>query len=332
MYEVVEKSKKTKNRTITKSVTQKRNNISSSTKEHNNVFTNSKKTEVIQRLLVPFKSPAGIPTHDETAVMNDATTIDVLTTAAYNNTWNQLVAATQAVNPVPLAIGNFPGVSVGHFGNFLIRLQGNDDAQKAMATGYVIEDQVTNNAGLPASANAQVGVGNAIPDFVIRHNLTRGIVDITSSGQQGHVLNKDFNPAGFSYISEATYPSINFAALAGVAPAMGGHALAIAQQARQQNANGYMGHRISTLKQHLELFAVGIMAGNIQFSQAAQNVINALNALPNAQYTQIGDITPIDNLIGIVNGILPDWANQPTLSQMILDAQTKYMIAGNPVW
>lgn len=291
-------------------------------------------TKTIQRLLVPFKAPAA-PNVNENAVINDAVTIDGLTTAAYTNTWNQLVAATNIANPVPLAINNFPGVSQGHFANFLNRMAGNDNSQKAMTTGYVIEDQVSHNPGLPGAANAQVGVGNAIPDFVINHNGTRGIVDITSSGQQGHVLNKNFNHAGFSYVSEATYPSINFNALGGVAPAMGANAAALAHAARQRQANRYFNRRLARFRRNIDLLSGGVLRNNQPFRRAGMMVKGRLMYLRTRQHITHQDVQVSDRRIRLLNRRIPPalaLLRMPSIHSLIMNTRGRYLIAGNPHW
>jgi hypothetical protein len=294
-----------------------------------------RKKGVVQRVLVPLKTPA-VLNANVTNIINDANEIEDLTTNAYNNTWNRLVASTQLVAPVPLAIENFPGVTPGHFGHFLNTLDGNNNTQKAMATGYVIEDQVTFGGELPDAAAAQVGVGNAIPDFVITHKGTRGIVDITSSGQQGHVLNKKFNPGGFAYIGEATYPSINFGALAGVAPAMAGNAFALAQNARNAQANRYFNKRLGELRMQSLLLQNGVLQNDRRFEVRATFLRTGIRGMQRKQNVTDGDITALDRRVDQVNARIPYYERQalglPSIISIVASTQGRYMVAGKPHW
>lgn len=291
-------------------------------------------SEVIQRLLVPFKTP-NPQTANDAAIIADAGTINALTVAAYNNTWNRLVAATPAGGGVPLAIAQFPGVTAGHFGNFLNAMVNGNDAQKAMTTGYVIEDQVTFGGGLPGAAAAQVVVGNARPDFVITHGGVRGIVDVTSSGQQGHVLNKNFAHGGFRYIGEATYPSINFGALGGAPPVLGGAAAALAQNARHQQANRYFNRRLGQLRMQTQLLAGGVLRNNRRFRAAATMVRGRLAYIRATQNLTRADIRLGDQRIAMLNRTIPRqfaMLRFPSVLDILNDTQHRYMVAGTPHW
>ncbi len=100
---------------------------------------------VTQRALLPWKQPGGGLNADQAAVRADAVTLDGHTMIAYNNTKDRLDDAVNAVPAVPLAIAQFPGVTVAHL-NFLVdRMNGNNNALKAAAAGYVIEGYVAIN-------------------------------------------------------------------------------------------------------------------------------------------------------------------------------------------
>lgn len=286
---------------------------------------------MVQRLLVPFKTPAA-PDADETNIMADAATLEGLTTAAYTNTWNRLSAAVDPHAPVPLDLAQFPGCSVGHFTNMINVLGGGDNALKAATVGYVIEDQVSNSGAKPATAATQVVVGNARPDFVITRGARRGIVDITSSGQQGHVLNKDFNKGPFSYIGESTYQSLDFGALGGAAPALGGAAAALAQAAQRRHANEFVRSRLAQTISSIQLYRSGIKFANPPFYHASQALIDRIHDLP----TPAGDWSPligqVDADFATMNAQLDADFQLPDLSRIIGIAQANYLVPGNPLW
>lgn len=287
---------------------------------------------VVQRVLVPLKTPAA-PTADHLNIIADANVIENLTDAAYTNTWNRLHDATAPVGTVPLNPIHFPGVTQGHFTHMVSSMSGDNDSLKAAAVGYVIEDQVT-NGGIPATVTSQVASGNAIPDFVSTRGMARGVIDVTSSGQQGHVIDKDFNQAQFPYIAEATYPSIDFGALnGGAAPALNAAAATLAQQAMQRRANSYVGSRLHTLLETIGLFAGGIKWGDPPYLSAMADLRDEINALPgNAVWTD-AQVANVDTLVAALNARLEPCYRQPMLSHIIANAQNKYLLVqGNPFW
>jgi len=88
-------------------------------------------------------------------------------------------------------------------------LQSGSGLRSAVA-GYIIEDYVTYVMRSYAGVHSQHVDDGARPDFYIEVNGLKGVVDITSSNQVGHVLDKQFNWQAYSYVSEALYPQINF--------------------------------------------------------------------------------------------------------------------------
>jgi len=289
---------------------------------------------IIQKTVYPFKTPAH-PTAAETGIINDANAIDALTDAAYANTMARLQASVAHV-AVPLTRAMFPGATVGHFANMIIRLLGQDNALKAAAVGYVIEDQVTFGGHLPAAAGAQVGVGNAILDFVITHGADaarrRGIVDVTSSGQLGHVLNKDFSSANFPIVWESVYPSIDFTALGGGAVAMAPATAALVNTVKGRHASEYVKQRLYRINRVLDLHYNGIKYNDQQFHKIGTRLSSFINSLPNAGpwsgiYTGV-----TNNYIRQVNELLPADTQLETLADIIQNAQNKYLVAGNPLW
>jgi hypothetical protein len=296
--------------------------------------------KLVQRHLKHFKEP-GTPTPDESLVMQDAVMIDQLTTAAYTNTWNHLAASTRPANPTPLAIGLFPGLTPGYFSNMYNKLdprRSYADSVKSMAVGYVIEDQVTHSQQLPNSVCSQVTqAGGAILDFVVTRGSSEGVVDVTSAGQAGHVLLKAFNKSRYSYIGEAIYPSIDFSALGGAAPALTAAAVQLVEQSYRRRANEYISAELKKLVELLELYSGGIMHNDHLFGNAVKGLKASKNQLlraPSPWSNQ--EIAHIDQQIASVNEQVakkdPGFASQQTLSEMIAYVQGNYVVAGNPMW
>ncbi len=290
---------------------------------------------VAQLYLHPWKQPGGALNVNQNLVRNDATTIDNLTTAAYNNTRARLNAAINGVPPTPLNINQFPGVTQNNLAFFVQVLQRNNNSLKAAVAGRVIEDQVSFAQGLPAAAARQQPRQNAILDFIITHGPEEGVVDITSSGEVGHVRDKNYNEGPFAFIWESIYPSINFNNLAG-APLVGVALTNAIQASLRRRANSYIMHRKGVLRTNLLLFERGIMRRSQNrhiFRAAAQQAMNRFNALPgNAVWTAV-QVANIDNDILNVNNTLPVGVQpQEDLSHMINTAQNRYGVIGNPRW
>ena len=288
---------------------------------------------IAQRVLVPFKQNA-MPSANGRLVMNDAATIEGLTNTAYVNTWNRL----SNMGTVPLDRTQFPGVTAGHFAHFINVLGSGTNEMKAAAAGYVIEDQVSFNPSLPDSAKTQVVLGNARLDFVIKRgdspNISKGIVDITSSGQQGHVLNKRFNKTPYKYIAESTYQSIDFTALHGGAPLLTTSASTLAKKAMHRRANTFINGRLGALNRILEMQSEGVMAGDDTFEARATDAKRAINNLPKKGKWTTRQVAGVDNAILRVN-ILLSAARQvplPTLKILIAEAKEKYFVNGRPRW
>jgi hypothetical protein len=289
---------------------------------------------VAQRVVLPFKTPA-MPTAEELLIIADANAIDALTNAAYANTMARL-AASVALVPTPLDIADFPGVSDAHFALMIDRLQGDDNALKAAAVGYVIEEQVTFGGGLPATAAPQMGVGNAIPDFVITRGVDgaqrRGIIDITSSGQMGHVLDKDFNIGPFSVVWESIYPSIDFTALGAGAVAMAPATAALVDASKRRRANTFITSNLYRINRNLELLREGVMHNDDVFRTRAERLSTFLLGLPrDAAWSGI-HIGVTNTYIGDVNALLPADHRLHTLTDLITAAQDRYLLAGAPIW
>lgn len=284
---------------------------------------------VAQRKLITFKTPKLPLSADKANIINDAKALNTATETAYQNTWKRLSDSVKPVGAVALNHANFPGVSAGNFATFIIRVAGINDSLKATATGYVIEDQVT--AAKPAAATSQVVSGSARPDFVITHGADKGIVDITSSKQTGHVLNKRFPKSSYCYISEAIYPSIDFATLGGVMPALAGAAAALAKNAQKVNANNHVHSKLSQIKRSLDNYKTGIMQDDDDFAAKAKLVVKGINKLPKRAWSP-GDVVKVNRRIAAVNALLGADFKIKNLTFIIQSARLNYLLTGNPLW
>ena len=299
---------------------------------------------VLQRIAARHRNITAPATAEEIAVVNDANTIDGLTNVAYANTMNRLQAATAAQNPVPLTQAMFPGVTLGHFTNMLNRLAGNNRTLKAAAVGYVIEDQVSQGVAGTASIASQVHVGGAIPDFVITHGagLTRrrGIVDVTSSRETGHVFDKNFNTNRFNLVWESLYPTIDFSNLGTGPVTMAAPAAAAVRRARRRRANArfisLVFGRTYGIVGRVRMHQNGVIAMMPQGPQRtsmerrARLVLYVLNGRRARTTGQVDDRIRSYNhgLRRYLNGTPP----LRTVRSLVQYIRTKYMLRGGPPW
>ena len=91
---------------------------------------------------------------------------------------------------------------------------------KAAATGYIIEDHATAGFASDPMVSLQVSgdLKNSRPDVVVRDPDkglfgTIGYLDITSTGDAGHIFEKEGNWGRRPYVAESLYPSFDFSNL-----------------------------------------------------------------------------------------------------------------------
>ena len=92
--------------------------------------------------------------------------------------------------------------------------------RKAAATGYIIEDHATVGFASDPMVTVQVTgeLKNSRPDVVVRDPTkgffgTTGYLDITSTGDAGHIFDKEGNWGKRPYVAESLYPSLDFSNL-----------------------------------------------------------------------------------------------------------------------
>jgi hypothetical protein len=294
-------------------------------------------------LTPPFKAPAE-PNANRAAIAADAQAIDVQTDLAYTNTLNRL----NDIDNIEHA--QFPGVSVPRFTHFAEVLQRGNDGQKAMATGYIIEDQVTYAVRNMESVTSQVAHAGARPDFVIKRPVggmapEKGIVDLTSSTEFGHVMDKEFSPASYTWIWESLYTKIDFDNV-GI-PVFNAVTQEQVLRMRRFRANRALSQDLFNLGRQLEGMSEGVGRDIDGFGQIAGQARARLTAAraqfnggagPAAATVQIpaATIVQLDQDIAHINALLnpiyQNAQNQPNLTTRIQAKAAKYGFAGNPWW
>lgn len=81
----------------------------------------------------------------------------------------------------------------------------------------------------------------------------RGVVDVTSTGDYGHLLKKQFSPLSFQYAVESLYPSVDFSDLSSTPLAVSETGLATVAAVRAQRANAALSHWLGDLRSFLSL-------------------------------------------------------------------------------
>lgn len=183
----------------------KRENMKSNIFPINYNHTAKNDKQAIQRYLATFKNKA-INQSEQNTIIHWAHWIDAKTELAFNETCNAIKKYFALADPTVLK--EIPQYHNGYVDSFIG--QCTKGIFSVSSIGYIIEDYVTSLVTNEKSIQIipQYKMMRARPDFCIQENNSRGIVDITSSRQQGHVFNKRFSPSTFTYIAESIYPSV----------------------------------------------------------------------------------------------------------------------------
>jgi len=170
----------------------------------------------VQRTMKRWKPKEGEPVPDEYAGVDaKAKQVDQAVDASY------AVVAQQLKDK---QLDRLPGVSNKRHVYWLAAVADANvpNNRKAAATGYIIEDNATSGFADDPMVDLQVTgeLRNSRPDVVIR-DVTKpglfkptGYLDITSSGDAGHIFNKEGNWGTRPYVAESLYPSFDFSNLA----------------------------------------------------------------------------------------------------------------------
>lgn len=170
----------------------------------------------VRRTMKRWKPKAGEPVPDEYADVDaKADEVDKAVDTSYAVVAQQLKDGQ---------LDRLPGVSLRRHVNWLATMA---DARipanrKAAAAGYIIEDNATAGFAADPMVDLQVTgeLRNSRPDVVIRDVNKPGIfkptgyLDITSSGDAGHIFDKQGNWGTRPYVAESLYPSFDFSNLA----------------------------------------------------------------------------------------------------------------------
>ncbi len=202
------------------------------------------------------------------------------------------------------------GVSDGHFTNWA-------KMKDAKTTGYVIEDIVSHSVKGVQGIELQFQSGNARPDFKIVDGSLRGVVDITSSGEAGHILHKDFNINSFDYAAECIYPSIDFGNYANSKLTFSKEDEALIAQARHRRAREQLGSRIQKLKGILDLM---VHDSNATVGQCAGKAREALSHIKSDFWT-VAKI--VDKNIAEANALLHN-VQLDTIGDIVASVKEKY--------
>lgn len=187
-----------------------------------------------------FSSKDSEKGYDELVVL--AKKIDDMTNEAFTKVLTALKSGSKGDLAAVKAF-----VDDGYYTNWLMK-------QDAMTTGYVIESYITNKLKGVKGITAQYVDRNARPDFMIQaKNGLKGVVDITSTKESGHILDKDFDSNKYAYVGESLYKSIDFNDIKGTSFDLSPADLVMVQQARQARAERRLGSALSILRKHLQL-------------------------------------------------------------------------------
>lgn len=149
---------------------------------------------VLQRTLVPFNDHEYVS--DQYNSMNELAKIR-MDIAGY-------VVDLHVMNAYRLFNAkNYEDAAPGYVENY-------QRTNSAASIGYVIESIAINRMiknGFENKFDFQWHSGNGRPDVKFERDGYIGIVDITSDGQSGHVLNKDIEWDTISYVAESQYPT-----------------------------------------------------------------------------------------------------------------------------
>jgi hypothetical protein len=181
--------------------------------------------------------------------------LDASTQQAHGTISTELRKVKQGV---VITLQNFPSSSQERAAHWINVLGKKSESLKAAAGGYMIEDIVSAEfRGVPGYTAQHVMPG-ARPDFLIeaeaKGQKARGVVDITSLKQAGHIWDKKFQQASFQYVAEAVYPPLPFDGLLGTVKL---DPLSVQQvQAMQlKHANELFAHHIFALWQSFDLYS-----------------------------------------------------------------------------
>ena len=269
-------------------------------------MTNQQNQPPIQRFKYRFKPDPRVDVPDLATLETMADNLDVETEKAYKR-------VVEAIKNRPIKDADFPDIKDnGYYKNWKYNIN-------AMTSGYAIEAIVNKWAEDKAGYESQYATGNARPDFFITDGKHRGVVDITSSKQKGHVWGKEFSKGYFHYIAESIYTSIDFNNLS-AGGALSPDDLIELSQIQAKKANQAFRSKLNDLQLVLSLKSMqGLPTEEIYKAVSKVRMKNAFGAAVDR-----ADIEVIDQAL--------ENCNLRKISDIITTIQEDYDVAGDPPW
>jgi hypothetical protein len=280
----------------------------------------------IQGKLLRYK-PVDAPSSKPVAQLDEmATMLNVLTEKGHQQISAELALLSKGLT---FDFDKYPNSSELRIAHFYNVLGSTSDSLKRAAAGYMIEDIVTKGVHGEKGFQSQYVMSGARPDFVIESQGARGVVDITSIGQRGHIFNKSFSPASFDYVAECIYDPIDFGS--GV-PKLSDKAMASVREITLESANESYRERMLALQRSVDTYTS--FHEGPEISKAAIALLKNLKALKNvsspADYAQVDlDIAALDTMIGRTrkDGV---GVGLPTVARILKAVRDKYALQGFP--
>ena len=213
-----------------------------------------------------------------------------------------------------------------HYFNCLTK---GSDAQKAAAAGYMIEDIVTVTFGNKTGYTSQYAVKGARPDFLIEAvdartgKKARGVVDITTEKEAGHILDKDFTISSYDYAAECLYPILDFKT--GAKVVLDPASAPTARQVQIGRANAFVASLLNKVWMNADMYD---NAFNSTFRKEVVAVKAGVRSVWAKSDVLAKDLKTLDDNILQLNDKL--FAPLDTVGKIIGVAQQKYGLAGYP--
>jgi hypothetical protein len=225
-----------------------------------------------------------------------------------------------------------PEISVDRFYSWQKALAGKNDALKAAATGYIVEDIVTDWAKTDTRYTAQHRISGAILDFRLEDSKKNvGLLDITSEGQKGHILNKAFPAANYGHKVESVYENFNFSGTP--QPKLDAKAAAEIAVIIRTHANARLGKHIEELRTDAELRQP---VGSKELRGQAEIVRVAAGKLRTIEARTSDNINELEKLVQDYNNAAKKEGHQDqqlvSIRQRVEEIKARYGQTTEPPW
>jgi len=280
----------------------------------------------LQFRLVTYR-PETVPGDGPVSILHGMATALEQATASGHTTIGNLLAGYAKGEKV--SFDKYPCSSKERTNHYFNALKSGSDSLKAAAAGYMIEDIVTAAVSTKPGYTAQYVVSGARPDFLIvaadskTGKSARGVVDITSEKQGGHIFKKRFAPGRYDYAAECLYPNLSFGDDAPIT--LDPNSLRTARELQVTGANDFVdGHLRNTRR----------IVDSYNNSWEVTQVRNAASALRQSLVGMLrrdlsADIcAPVDAQIVKFGRLTGNRLDRPTA--IIASARLKYGLQGYP--